>query len=550
VACVYAYRTYVSLIFTPPFLKNPNTLSTLVKPLLAILVVLTLASCLFAAAEPALILTPKPKPEPRINGARIFGVRPGSPFLFRISATGERPMTFTSSGLPEGLRLDANTGIITGTLIERGTYVVGLKAANARGTAERALRIVVGDTIALTPIMGANTYGGWGPFVSEANVRAAADALVKTGLADHGYHYVNIDDGWQGRRGGPYGAIQPNEKFSDMRALTEHLHAMGLRAGIYSTPWTSSYEGFVGGSSENRNGDWIRPNPPRSGTGTFGRYRFEEADARQFAEWGFDYFKYDWALDRPDPELVDRVRRMSMALKATGRDIVFELSNAAPLEQAEVLTALVNMCRTTGDIVDVWDRRQLDSDKQRWAHGVRDIWLQHRHWAPYNRPGHWNMPCPLRVGLLGGWDLKPLQPTRLTPNEQYTHLSLWSLWAAPIIIGCPPERLDEFTLSLLTNDEVIEVNQDPLGRQARQMVSGGHEILIKDLEDGSKAVGLFNVGEGEVEVRVSWTDLGLDGPHKVRDLWRQKDLGVHSRGFAANVGRHGVVFIRIWKQQP
>lgn len=501
-------------------------------------------------AAPAEILTPKPGPEPRINGARVFGVRPGSPFLFQIPATGDRPMRFAVERLPSGLTVDPETGLITGTLRERGTHETTVVAANARGTARRSFRIEVGDRIALTPVMGCNTYGGWGPFVTEANVRAAAEALVKTGLMRHGYSYVNIDDGWQGARGGKYNAIQPNEKFGDLRVLCDDLHRMGLKAGIYSTPWTSSYEGFVGGSSDDPQGAWTRPNPPRSGTGRFGRHRFEAADARQFAEWGFDYFKYDWALDRPDPELVERVRRMAEALRATGRDIVFELSNAAPLKLAGELTPLVNMCRTTGDIVDVWERTQLDKEKQRWAWGVRDIWKHHREWATFNRPGHWNMPCPLRVGVLGGWDLKPLQPTRLTPDQQYAHISLWALWSAPIIIGSPPERLDAFTLSLLTNDDVLDVNQDPLGRQARQIEVGGHEILIKDLEDGTKAVGLFNVGPATAEVSVAWSDLGLQGPQSVRDLWRQKELGVHAAGFSAQVRSHGVILVKVRSAAP
>lgn len=496
-------------------------------------------------SNPAVILTPKPKPEPRINGPRVFGVRPGSPLLFLIPATGERPLKFSAEELPAGLALEAATGRITGALQDRGTHEVRLRAVNARGSAERTLRIVVGDEIALTPVMGCNTYGGWGPNVTEANIRAAADALVKSGLTQHGYSYVNIDDGWQGQRGGKYNAIQPNGKFGDLRALCDHLHRLGLKAGIYSTPWTSSYEGFIGGSSDNADGAWTRPNPPRSGIGKFGRHTFETNDARQIAEWGFDYFKYDWALDRADNTTLDRARQMGDALRQCGRDVVLELSNYASLKQAEAFTSIANMCRTTGDIVDVWDRSQLDPDKQKWAFGVRDIWNHHKLWEAFNRPGHWNMPCPLRVGVLGGWDLKPLRPTRLTPDEQYTHLSLWCLWSAPLIIGCPPERLDEFTLSLLTNDEVLELVQDPLGKQARQVAVGSHEILVKDLEDGSHAVGLFNVGPTAAEVRVPWSDLGLTGPQAVRDLWRQQDLGVFETRFAAQVASHGVVLIKV-----
>lgn len=487
------------------------------------------------------IAAPPQRKTPRLNGARVVGVRPGSPFLHALAATGERPMTFSAAGLPAGLRLDSATGIITGTVSTRGTCEVSVSATNSHGTARRTLRIVVGNEISLTPPMGFNTYGGWGPFVTEANIRTGAQALVNTGLSQHGYCYVNIDDGWQAGRGGKEHAIQPNEKFSDMRRLCDDLHALGFKAGIYSTPWTSTYEGFIGGSSDAADGAWTRPEPPRSGIGKFGRHCFAAEDARQWAAWGFDYCKYDWGIDS-----VARARQMRDALDATGRDFVLELSNAAPLAEAAEYTASGNMCRTTTDITDVWDRRQLPASMRDFgALGIYDIWTRHRDWAPLNRPGHWNMPCPLRVGLLGGWDLKPLAPTRLTPAEQYSHISLWCLWSAPLIIGCPVERLDSFTLSLLNNDEVLDLDQDPLGQQARQLATDAPGNLVKELWDGSKAVGLFNTGDVEDEVSVGWRDLGISGPHTVRDLWRQADIGVTDSRFVARVPAHGVVLVRL-----
>lgn len=486
------------------------------------------------------ILTPPPPAEPRINGARITGVRPGSPLLYRVAATGERPMTYGAENLPEGVQIDRSSGVISGRIQTPGTYSVRLEATNALGVATSDLRIKVGQEFALTPPMGFNTYGGWGPFVTEAEVRAGATAMISTGLADHGYHYVNIDDGWQGKRSGSRNAIQPNEKFGDLRGLCDDLHRVGFKAGIYSTPWTSSYEGFVGGSSQHPNGAWVRPEPPRSGIRLFGQFRFEAADAAQWTEWGFDYVKYDWMINS-----VELARAMGQALRAQPRDMVLELSNDAPFSDAEAYTSIAQMCRTTGDIVDVWDRTALEPDKQTWAHGVRDIWLQHRRWAPFNRPGHWNMPCPLRVGFLGGWDLKPLRPTRLTPNEQFSHLSLWALWSAPLIIGCPVERLDAFSLSLLNNDEVIAIDQDPLGQQARDVGVAGGEALLKDLENGDKALGLFRPAADDGEVSVRWKDLGLNGAWRVRDVWRQVDIGEDDEGISAPVGAHGVVLLRL-----
>lgn len=503
--------------------------------------VLSWALSLVPALGQGEILTPPPAPQPRINGAKVFGVRPGNPLLYTIAATGKRPMRFSADNLPQGLKLDPQTGRITGSLPQPGTHRVMLHATNALGSARRELRIVVGEEICLTPLLGCNTWGGWGPKVSDANLRASALAMVKLGLLDHGWQYVNIDDGWQGHRAGPDHAMQPNEKFPDMKGLCDYIHSLGLKAGIYSTPWQTSYAGFVGGSSDDPHGAWQRPKRPSLGW-KFGKYYFEKADAQQWAAWGFDYCKYDWGVNDPAP-----VKRLTDALRASDRDFVFELSNSVPLAHAADYTGLVQMSRTTGDLIDVWSREQMDKNVRKWAVGIREVWLEHDPWVPYQRPGHWNHACNLRIGLLGGWRDQPLSPSRLTADEQYSHVSLWCLWGSPMIIGTPIETLSPFTLSLLTNADVLDVQQDPLGAQARRLVTGGGEILVKPLEDGSKAVGLFNPGPDPVEVTASWAAVGVEGRQAVRDLWRQKDLGTFDAQFQATVRPHGVVMVRIAK---
>ena len=489
------------------------------------------------------IVTPPTQPTPRFNGARVFGVRPGSPIQYTVAVSGQRPMTFSAEGLPQGVTFDAARGLLGGTLKIPGEYRITLRAENAAGKAERTLLLVVGNTFALTPPMGCNTYGGLGPFVDEKGVRASARAMAEK-LRDFGYCFVNIDDGWQGERGGPFNAIQPNEKFGDMKKLCDDLHAMGLKVGNYSTPWRTSYEGFVGGSSDSADGTWAKL-PRGKGKGwTHGAYRFEVNDARQAAEWGIDYFKYDWGIDS-----VELARLMGDALRAQPRDIVLELSNTAPFNDAEAYTSIGTMTRTDGDLVDVWCKTQLDGDKQKWALGIRDLWVAHKKWEKYNRPGHWNMPCPLRVGLLGGWDRKPLRPSRLTVDEQFAHISLWCLWGAPIIIGAPLDKLDAFTLSLLTNSEMLDIDQDPLGLQAHNIDVAGGEVLVKRLEDGTVAVGLFNPGEEPSTVAVTWPQAGVSGKRRVRDLWRQKELGVFEGSFAAkDVPRHGVIVVRLFPE--
>jgi len=491
----------------------------------------------------AYILTPKPAPTPRINGARVFGVRPGSEFFFSIAATGDRPMTFSAEGLPKGLKLDPATGRITGRVKKRGTYVVRLGAENALGRCERDLRIVAGDQIALTPPMGWNSWNCWARDVTQEQVLSSARAMVAKGLADHGWSYVNIDDGWQGRRGGKYNAIQPNAKFPDMAALTRQIHDMGLRVGIYSTPWIGTYAAHVGSYSDNPDGEnqWIKEGlhnenyryqkpdgnywEDRCEVWHLGPYSFVEADVKQWTEWGVDYLKYDW-----HPLDYYHVKEMHDALLNSGRDIVFSLSNSAPYGDAPVWLHYANCWRTTGDIRDTWE-------------SMSRIGFSQDRWLAFNRPGHWADPDMLVVGMVG-WGPK-LHPTKLTADEQYTHISLWSLLASPMLIGCDIAQMDDFTVSLLTNDEVNDVNQDPLGVQAYPVWQEGDRVIYaKHLEDGSMAVGFFNRGLQPAKMNVSLRQLGLRGEQTVRDLWRQKDVAKTSKEFETEVAPHGVVLVK------
>jgi alpha-galactosidase len=485
------------------------------------------------------ILTPRAKAQPRITGAKVFGARPGNTLLFTIPATGQRPMTFTAENLPQGLILNEQTGRITGRVDKPGTYTVTLKAANSLGTAKHTLKIVVGEQIALTPPMGWNSWNCWSENVSDKNVRASAKAMVDTGLINHGWTYINIDDGWQGRRSGKYNAIQGNEKFPDMKGLCDYVHSLGLKIGIYSTPWITSYSGYIGGSSDNENGSWEKVLGYENyiKNHRFGKYSFEPNDARQWADWGIDYLKYDWKPNDPK-----HVERMARALRASCRDITYSLSNTAPFKYAATWAKLANCWRTTNDIRDAWSRTQLPP-ADRWALGIIDIWQRHEKWTSFNGPGHFNDPDMLVVGNVG-WGSP--RPTRLTPDEQYTHISLWCLWSAPLLLGCPLDQLDDFTLNLLTNDEVLAVNQDPLGEQAKRIPAAGQgKVLVKNLEDGSKAVGLFNIGNEPNTVKVKWEQLGITGKHLVRDLWRQKNIGTYKEGFQAIVRPHGVILVLV-----
>ncbi len=489
------------------------------------------------------ILTPLPKKTPKINSPKIFGATPGNPFLYTVAATGDRPMQFSAKYLPAGLTIAPRTGIISGLVKEKGTYSVLLKAKNKLGEALQTLKIKIGDTIALTPPIGWNGWNAWEAHLDREKVLSSAKAMVDKGLRDHGWSYVNIDDSWQGIRSGPDTALQPNAKFPDIKGMVDEIHAMGLKAGIYSTPYISSYGVFVGGSSafpaggETREAFLKGPKPTRMGT-----YRFERNDAKQMADWGFDFLKYDWRID------VESTQRMSEALKRSGRDIVYSLSNNAPFEKVTDWARLSNMYRTGPDIKDSWSSLFMTSftlDK----------------WGPYTGPGHWADPDMMIVGDVSIGPV--LHPTRLTPDEQYSHISIFSLLSAPMLIGCPVERIDSFTVNLLSNDEVIAINQDPLGKPARLVRDeNGVQVWLKPLEDGSYAVGLFNTGAygSSPETYFRWgdepkksysLDLGLLGLHggwsgwNVRDLWRQKFIGSKIKTFNTEIPYHGVVMIRL-----
>lgn len=484
------------------------------------------------------IVTPKPGPMPRINGPKVYGCRPGSPFLYRIPATGTRPLQFAAENLPQGLTLDAKTGIITGAVARAGKYTVKLRAANGSGKAERELEIVSGDRLALTPPMGWNHWYIHEFRVTDPIIRQAADILVSSGLADAGYSYVNIDGCWtnvppdspkRNRHTDPMqhgpardesGNLLPNKHFPDMKALVDYIHAKGLKAGLYSSPGPYDCAGFAAS------------------------WQHEAQDARQFAGWGFDFLKYDWCSYgqvAPPATLADRqrpYRLMGNLLKEQKRDIVF------------------NLCQYGSGKVWEWGKEvggqswRTGGDLSFWIHEFYEVALENAKLRAYNGPGSWNDPDYIMTGYISDWrnDSKPY-PAPFTPDEEYAFVSLWSLLASPMIISIDLTKLDDFTVNLLSNTEVIEVNQDPLGQSGRVVPLGGETFaMVKDLEDGSKAVGIFNRGYLPGKLQVQWQDLGISGRQKVRDLWRQKDLETDGTSIMATLPERGVLMLRLRPQ--
>ncbi|MGB9467162.1 MAG: glycoside hydrolase family 27 protein [Candidatus Acidiferrum sp.] len=363
--------------------------------------------------------------------------------------------------------------------------------------------------VAATPPMGWNSWNHFAEKIDDATVRAQADAMISSGMRDAGYLYINIDDTWEAERDAQ-GIIHANSKFPDMKALADYVHAKGLKLGIYSSPGPKTCAGFEGS------------------------YGHEEQDAQTYAAWGIDYLKYDLcSFDKKmeaagSPEaahklMLDAYTKMHKALLKTGRPIVFSLcqygANAVWRWGASVGG---NSWRTTGDISDNYSR-------------MTEIGFGQAGLAKYAGPGHWNDPDMLEVGN-GGMNIE----------EYRTHMSLWALLAAPLLAGNDLSTMKPETIAILTNREVLAIDQDTLGKQAdRVRAEGSREIWARPLADGSKAVGIFNRFDWPQSIEISFREFGFKGGVKARDIWAAKDLGTLPGSYKARVPPHGVVLLRV-----
>jgi alpha-galactosidase len=361
----------------------------------------------------------------------------------------------------------------------------------------------------LPPPMGWNSWNHFAKSVSDADVRASADALVATGLSDAGYVYVNIDDAWEGERDAS-GNIQSNSKFPDMKALSEYVHSRGLKLGIYSSPGPKTCAGFEGS------------------------YGHEQQDAATYAAWGIDYLKYDLCsfgnimqkqssgdVKKSYEIMRNAYSKMHLALVATGRPMVYSLCQYGfdnVWEWGPQVGA--TLWRTTGDINPTYDRMLLL--------GFSQSGLER-----YSGPGHYNDPDMLEVG------------NGLTRDESETHMSLWALLAAPLLAGNDLSKMTPETISILSNKEVIAVDQDALGQQGQRFsVVGPLEIWVRPLANGDKAVALFNTGIGVAEMHFDVKSIGWKSA-RARDLWKHQDLGVLPDEYSILVPKHGSILLRL-----
>ncbi len=470
------------------------------------------------------IRTPAAPPTPRINGPRVYGARPGHPFFHHLPVTGSRPLTIAADGLPQGLSLDSATGDIKGAVTCAGTYPVKITATNSMGKTAATLRIVIGPTLCLTPPMGWNSWNYFHQNIDQKKIVATAEAMVSSGLIDHGWTYINMDDGWQGPRDSQ-GVIHPNGHFPNLKALSDAVHSKGLKIGLYSTPGPESCANFTGS------------------------YQHDDQDAGAFADWNIDYLKYDQCtygniaplirLDKyralltadkikefdrlaaesavlgfrrynHDPSLIPQtdalkaaeekysmlsrgeaasklnevtlqidtilapVRKanpgkaaaieldvfrepyvkMRAALEKQNRDIVYSFSQGGGNGVIQWgAGAGANLWRTTTDISPSWNSISRNGFSQ---NGLEK----------FSGPGHWNDPDMLEIGN-----------GNLTPDENYTHMTLWCILSAPLLIGCDMTKMTPLTVSILSNDEVLAVDQDALGKQGwRVKQDNGKEV--------------------------------------------------------------------------
>lgn len=379
--------------------------------------------------------------------------------------------------------------------------VIVLSSSAAPATAQGAL--------AVTPPMGWNSWNHYRAKVDDATIRATADAMVTSGMRRAGYLYVNIDDTWEGQRDAQ-GNIQANSKFPDMKSLADYVHSKGLKLGIYSSPGAKTCAGYEGSLGH------------------------EEQDARTYAAWGIDYLKYDLCGLRteikaaPNPEaahriMLDAYEKMHKALLATGRPIVFSMCQYGDDAVWRWGTSVGgNLWRTTGDISDKYSR-------------MAEIGFGQAGLAKYAGPGHWNDPDMLEVGNGG-----------MKPDEYRTHMSLWAILAAPLLAGNDLTTMTPDTVALLTNPDVIAIDQDSLGKEGdRVSAEGPIEIWMRRLSGGGAAIGVFNRSSAAQTTTVDLRQLGFAASARVRNVWAGTPMPSIAKSYALTIPGHGVVLLRV-----
>ena len=518
--------------------------------------------------EPAIDMTPAPA-NPQIHPPFVVGVRSVALFFWTVPVTGIRPLNFSAKGLPPGMSLNAATGTITGIIQKPGDYAVKLAVRNRFGRDTRTVHLRVGDAVALTPPLGWNSYDAYGDQVTEAQVLANA-RYVAENMQPYGWDTIVVDYRWYDPNaatrpdaGSPGETLEmdangrllpaPNRfpSASDgqgFHGLADKVHALGLKFGIHimrgvprqavaqNLPIAGSSFHAADAANTADSCPWCPDMVGVKGATPAGQAYYDSL-FRLYAFWGVDFVKMD---DTSAPYHTDEINAVHSAIEESGRAIVYSLSpGETPIAQAAHVASHANMWRASGDFWDGW--RALNHE---FTLGAR--------WQTYVRPGHWPDGDMLPLGhiSLGGRPVGADRRTNFTHNEQMTLLSLWCLLPSPLMVGANLPDNDPWTLALLTNPEVLAVNQDALGAAGTPVSSqDGLDVWSKKLADGSLAVGLFNRSNVEQTITADWAKLGLTGRYAVRDLWLRREVGRLEESYSVSVPRHGAVLLKLTRSR-
>ena len=461
---------------------------------------------------------------PSINCASVFGASPKKPIIFRIPVSGERPITYSAS-LPEGLSLDGN--IITGSIAEEGTYSVVLTAENAKGHCEKTVSFEIKEgNVLLSPLLGFTSWNAFGAGVTQKDMIDVAEKMVESGIAEYGYSYVNLDSGWQHQYGGEYDAIMPNEKFPDMKGMTDRIHALGFKCGIYSTPMLTAWgcpkefesiPGCTVGEPDHRF---------TSRNGGIGVIRKEENNAKQWDAWGFDYLKYDW--NPADPVNAELMREQ---LAKCSRDFGFCVTMMPLGEYYEYWSKYCNSYRANVDALGFWENFMC----------IYPTYLKYYHFV---NKGHYFDLDMLDIGTFRSETVH----NALSEDEQIVAVSARAFFNSPIQISSTLEKLNDFELSLYCNDEIIAINQDEAFCTATPIFMNEKDgsmvhIYEKLLSDGSYAYAIFNL-----KMKGEYIRMTFEGESLLRDVWAKEDMGVYGEVFMP-IAPHTVKIIKSQKKR-
>jgi alpha-galactosidase len=509
----------------------------------------------FAAQSDITISTAAPPATPQIHGAVVVGSIPGSPFLHTVSATGQAPLTFAATGLPSGLSIDSSSGTISGTAPAAGSYPISVTVTNGSGSVAATLTLIAGSTLALTPPMGWNSYDSFYADVKESDVLAAAEAMKKV-LQPYGWDTVVIDYLWydpEKKRDANGRWLPSPSKYPSatgevgFKPIADKVHALGLKFGIHlmrgiprasvtaNDPIAdSSYTASQAGNT----GDTCAWDDHMYGVraDTEAGKAWYDSIYGQYASWDVDFVKVDDMMNPYGGNAYHgaEVEAVHNSIVKSGRSMVLSLS-PGPNQTRDVasLNANANMWRTVNDF---WDTNGLSS--------LDDEFDAANSWANTNgiTPGHWPDADMLPLGTIGN------RQCAFSHNQQVTVMTLWSIMPSPLMFGGMPIKLsgDTWTIALLTNEEVLAVNQDPLGSRGKRLSQqGSTEVWARDLSGGRKAVALFNRGTQDATVSVTFSQLGMTGTPTVRDLWHKEDLTEAATQISVNVPHEGALMYTV-----